>query len=144
MKIARLIPVLALCASNLAAQELPPISAPGGDPYAAVETPVDRCPNGPPLSASESAIAANGSRRLRANYPREAERRGWTGEVHMRLLIGCDGKVKDCTVLKSSGHDVLDKAGCDNMLDYARFSPATDDEGRPVESFHEMSFKFAL
>lgn len=62
----------------------------------------------------------------------------------MRLLIGCDGTVKDCTVLKSSGHDVLDKAGCDNMLNYARFSPATDGEGRPVESFHEMSFKFAL
>lgn len=62
----------------------------------------------------------------------------------MQLLIGCDGKVKDCVVLKSSGHDILDKAGCDNMLNNARFHPALDAEGNPVESLHEMTFSFTL
>ena len=41
-------------------------------------------------------------------YPILAVRARWSGRTDLRVVIGIDGMVKDLSVLKSSGHDVLD------------------------------------
>jgi len=43
------------------------------------------------------------------------------------------GRVKDCRVVKSSGYSILDKATCDLLTRRAKFSPATDEHGNPIE-----------
>jgi protein TonB len=51
----------------------------------------------------------------------QQEREGTTG---FRVTIGVDGRVIDCTVTQSSGHDDLDAATCTNVKRRARFEPA--------------------
>jgi protein TonB len=58
------------------------------------------------------------------DYPSRAlqqEREGTTG---FRVTIGADGRVIDCTVTQSSGHDDLDAATCTNVKRRARFEAA--------------------
>lgn len=63
------------------------------------------------------------------DYPSEALRNEWQGKVGVIVLIFSKGKVIQCYVAESSGHDVLDKAACDGMMKYARFKPVTETEG---------------
>lgn len=42
-------------------------------------------------------------------YPRLAAMRGWEGEVMLRLTIGRDGSLVSVRVLRSSGHEILDR-----------------------------------
>ncbi|MBP9731562.1 MAG: energy transducer TonB [Moraxellaceae bacterium] len=44
------------------------------------------------------------------NYPDEAKRRNLQGNVRLLVAILPSGRVKDITVLKSSGHSILDQA----------------------------------
>ncbi|HQX89574.1 MAG TPA: energy transducer TonB [Moraxellaceae bacterium] len=44
------------------------------------------------------------------NYPDEAKRRNMQGNVRLLVAILPSGRVKDITVLKSSGHSILDQA----------------------------------
>jgi len=48
-------------------------------------------------------------------YPAPARRRGLTGTVHLELLIGPDGGVRDVAVVRSSSHPVLDQAAVDSV-----------------------------
>lgn len=43
-------------------------------------------------------------------YPRIAQKRNWQGTVTLNLNINKTGEIKDVSILKSSGHDVLDNA----------------------------------
>jgi len=73
-----------------------------------------------PVSESERlAAAGDGSLTLGEvlssgneppDYPEEARRRGWEGEVELRLWAGADGKVERVDVTQVSGHPLLDRA----------------------------------
>jgi protein TonB len=67
-----------------------------------------------------------------ADYPREAARRGWEGNVVADLTISPEGRVSACKIVTSSGHGMLDDATCRIMLKRAKFRPASDKQGRPV------------
>jgi len=41
-------------------------------------------------------------------FPLEANIRKWSGKTYIRFIVDWDGKVKDVSVLKSSGYKVLD------------------------------------
>lgn len=66
------------------------------------------------------------------DYPVEAILRNDQGSVQTRVKIGPDGRVRDCSVVQSSGSAALDRATCEILTQRARFTPARDSEGRPT------------
>lgn len=67
------------------------------------------------------------------DYPSSALRNDEEGIVRARLIVGVDGQVRDCTVVRSSGSTALDGATCDIFIRRARFEPARDASGNVVE-----------
>ncbi|MFC7536858.1 energy transducer TonB [Sphingomonas sp. GCM10030256] len=57
------------------------------------------------------------------------------GTVRFRLLVGRDGRVRDCRVTASSGHRGLDAATCQAAVRRLRYAPARNTAGRPVEAW---------
>ena len=78
-------------------------------------------PAGPTATAKPRGKVSNWAN---ANdYPSRAlqqEREGTTG---FRVTIGTDGRVIDCVITQSSGHEDLDAATCTNIKRRARFDP---------------------
>ena len=58
-------------------------------------------------------------------YPRKARRLGFEGVVMLKVLIDENGRVDDLTVLKSSGHSVLDRAASSAVRKWL-FEPGTE------------------
>jgi len=78
------------------------------------------------------------------DYPVSAIRAGAEGTARIGWTIGIDGRAKDCRVLSSSGNADLDKASCDAILLRARYSPALDQHGNPIESYSERRIRWKL
>lgn len=55
-------------------------------------------------------------------YPAVARRRGWCGKLVLGFLLCVDGSVENLTVLKSSGHGILDRAAMQAVVKTAPFS----------------------
>ena len=68
-----------------------------------------------------------------ADYPAEALTHHWQGDVMVDLIVGSDGTVRACTIAQSSGYSILDKATCDVFHQRAKFKPARDNKGKPIE-----------
>ena len=66
------------------------------------------------------------------DYPPSALRNEETGTTAVRLTIGTDGRVSDCTVTASSGSTALDNATCNIIRRRARYTPAQDQAGNPI------------
>ncbi|MDB5318807.1 MAG: tonB family C-terminal domain protein [Phycisphaerales bacterium] len=69
-------------------------------------------------------------RNKKPDYPEVAQRQGWTGTVYLELDLNDRGRVTDARLLRSCGHDVLDKSALDAARTW-RYTPATLN-GRPV------------
>ncbi len=54
------------------------------------------------------------------------------GMVTYRATIGVNGRLSDCSIVKSSGNRALDAATCELALRHVRFRPARDARGRKV------------
>lgn len=67
------------------------------------------------------------------DYPIEAIRAAERGVVRFQLVVGTDGRARDCLILASSGHTPLDEAVCATISARARFVPPRDGAGAPVE-----------
>lgn len=78
------------------------------------------------------------------DFPSEALRLGQEGRVAFVLLVNRDGKVENCTVEASSGVPVLDEATCSVLGKYARFQPATDDQGNRIESRYRSAVAWQM
>jgi len=82
-------------------------------------------------------------RKLRPpRYPPQAVREHHTGRVVLKVLIGVDGKPKDITVEKSSGHRELDRAAIAAVKTWV-FNPGTRN-GVPYEGYALVPFDFNL
>lgn len=55
-------------------------------------------------------LALAGQARRFKRYPAQAMASGWTGTADVRVEVGVDGRPRAATVVKSSGHEALDKA----------------------------------
>ena len=55
-----------------------------------------------------------------------------SGLVGVRILVGPDGSVSNCSIARSSGDASIDSLVCQLTERYVRFSPARDPSGRPV------------
>jgi protein TonB len=80
-----------------------------------------------------------------ADYPPSALQEREQGRPGFRLTVGPDGRVTGCVVLVSSGSPALDSTTCQVMRSRARFSPALDSNGRPVEDQYwgEIAWRIA-
>lgn len=67
-----------------------------------------------------------------SDYPRAALRARAEGSVSVRYTVAADGRVRGCTVTRSSGHAVLDATTCRLIERRFVYRPATNARGEPV------------
>jgi protein TonB len=65
-------------------------------------------------------------------YRRLAQSGMAAGSVAIMIRVNPDGSVSNCRVVRSSGNSTADSLMCQLTLEYIRFSPARDPQGRPV------------
>lgn len=75
-------------------------------------------------------------------YPRRARRRGLEGTVELKFLVTREGSVERVSIVRSSGHEVLDKAAKAAIARW-RFSPALRN-GVPVAAWTGRVIRFRL
>ena len=75
-------------------------------------------------------------------YPREAQRRGESGTVVLRVHIDADGRPRDIDLVEGSGSRSLDRAAVDAVRRW-RFDPAIRN-GRPTEGTLQVPITFRL
>jgi protein TonB len=73
------------------------------------------------------------------DYPARDLREGNEGTTVFRALVGTDGRVTGCEIVRSSGHPGLDAATCRAVAPRARFEPATDENGNKVAGSYSNS-----
>jgi TonB family protein len=78
------------------------------------------------------------------DYPVAALRFEMTGTTAFRLTVDGTGQPSRCDIVESSGFDMLDAATCERVMAKARFSPARDRAGKPVEGRYSNRVRWAL
>jgi TonB family protein len=73
------------------------------------------------------------------DYPVESMGDSEWGVVSTLLRVSATGRVIGCVVTESSGYDTLDKGTCRMLRLRARFDPARDEAGKPVEGEYRMA-----
>ena len=76
-------------------------------------------------------------------YPSLARRRGWEGDVLLRVRVGADGRPREVVVERSSGRRMLDQAASEHVLAKWRFQPALED-GRQVDAWARVPISFRI
>jgi len=95
-------------------------SGKGTGAIAAPPVPVVKAASPPPVAAHEGA---NYLKNPRPAYPEIALRRGWEGQVLLRVRVSSDGRPTTISVVNSSGRDVLDQAAVEAVHGWT-FVPA--------------------
>jgi hypothetical protein len=72
-----------------------------------------------------------------ADYPQEALRKGEQAYPGFMLVVGTDGKPKNCQITSPSPYADLDRTTCALMMTRGRFKPALDSAGRPIISTYK-------
>ena len=79
-----------------------------------------------------------------ADYPAAAIRGDEQGRTSFRLTVGTDGRVKECSIVASSGSSSLDSATCRIMKARAKFTPAKNSNDQVVTDTVQSSIKWVL
>ncbi|MGJ7904077.1 energy transducer TonB [Lysobacter sp. 1R34A] len=77
------------------------------------------------------------------SYPPQAVREGLTGVVELEILVGVDGKPLEVSIVRSSGHRLLDQAARKVVLSRWTFQPAMSN-GQPVQARGRVPIEFKL
>jgi protein TonB len=101
----------------------------------------------PPVAAPAAPAMADRSipqpvRSPAPRYPREAQRRGESGTVLVRVHVGADGEPTGVDLVEGSGSRSLDRAAVDAVGRW-RFDPAIQG-GRPVAGVIQVPITFNL
>ncbi len=96
--------------------------------------PAPPAPPAPPRPVSQAARSRGSLTALFStdDYPQSAIRNEEAGTTSVRLTVGADGRVSDCSVTGSSGSSSLDQTTCSIIRRRARFTPAKDQAGNPI------------
>ncbi|MBP6031522.1 MAG: energy transducer TonB [Sphingobium sp.] len=78
------------------------------------------------------------------DYPSRALREGRSGVVGLRLDVGVDGRVANCSVTSSSGHSDLDATACQLVTRRGRFKPATGTDGAAMADSWSSRFVWRI
>lgn len=76
-------------------------------------------------------------------YPSLAQRRGWEGDVLLRVHVDAGGRAREVEIVRSSGHALLDRSARDQVLQRWRFHPAMRN-GEAVSAWAEVPIRFRL
>ena len=121
------------------------------NPPPVIQTPVYRpappAPAAPPPPRVSQAASAKGnllSLFSDEDYPQSAIRNEESGTTAVRLTIGPDGRVSDCSITSSSGSSSLDSTTCSILRRRARFTPAKDQAGNPISDTYPQRIKWVL
>lgn len=123
------------CEVVLARAHFRPAVGPNGKPIAGQYSTVAnwRLPDAALASTSGADGQAATTLFSADDYPAEAVKNNWEGKVVADLDVSPEGHVSACTIVESSGHEVLDQATCDILRKRAVFKPTTDSNGKPFE-----------
>jgi len=94
--------------------------------------------------AVQRARLTNDPRYRTEDYPASARRANEEGRAEFRVIIGPDGRVSDCFIMRSSGSAALDEATCNVMYIRARYRPARDADGNPTIDADSGSIRWML
>jgi protein TonB len=75
------------------------------------------------------------------DYPARSIARHEEGQVHLKVLVGTDGTVKEARILRSSGSDRLDWAAMTTALHQWRYRPGSRN-GAPEAMWREVKVTF--
>jgi protein TonB len=78
------------------------------------------------------------------DYPVAAVQAMQQGTVRFRVDVNAQGRVTNCTILRSSGSSILDATTCQLMQRRARFTPATDANGNPAPASLDEQYTWKL
>jgi protein TonB len=126
-----------------------PPTVPTPPPPAPVLPRAEVPPPPPPPAPSKARGAtpdglARWSARIQEQYPPRAVRDEIEGRVGVRVTVGPNGRVSDCSVSAGSGSSILDEAACSGMRNYARFNPALDAAGNPTSGSYSTTIVYQL
>lgn len=114
----------------------------------AAPAPVPASPIAPPVVPGQPSkaepMASIPSLVSGQDYPASALRAGEQGQTGYRLTVGTNGRVTDCTITSSSGSAILDSTTCRILRARARFRPARDSKGEPVEGSYRGALTWSL
>jgi protein TonB len=112
----------------------PVVSVPVAPPVVITPTapPAPPAPPPPRIVPPKSAVGNLQGLISTDDYPQTALENEEQGTVSVRLGIGTNGRVTDCSVTGSSGSRTLDSTTCRILKSRARFTPATDQNGSPT------------
>jgi len=78
-----------------------------------------------------------------SDYRRVVRSGDFRGTVYVRYTVEVDGRVRGCTVTRSSGHPGVDTATCRLIEQRFRYRPARDPGGRPIPYVKSTNFYWA-
>ena len=78
------------------------------------------------------------------DYPARDLREENEGVAAFRVVVGTNGRVSACEIVRSSGHPGLDAATCKAVTARARFEPATDENGAKVVGMYGNSVRWQI
>ena len=78
------------------------------------------------------------------DYPARDLREENDGTAVFRVVVGANGRVSACEIVRSSGHPGLDAATCKAVTARARFEPATDADGRQIAGAYGNSVRWQI
>lgn len=78
------------------------------------------------------------------DYPSRDLREGNEGTAIFRAIVGSNGRVSACEIIRSSGHPGLDAATCKAVTSRARFEPATDENGEKMVGTYTNSVRWQI
>jgi len=82
------------------------------------------------------AVKTAGDINSARDYPKKTRELRLGDHVVVALTVGSDGRVRGCRVHRPSRDAEADRITCRLATDRFRFRPATDAQGRPVESIY--------
>ena len=86
---------------------------------------------------------ARWARDIAMSYPKWAALRGHEGSPEVEVVVSAQGTVSSCEITSSSGYAELDENACRSMIQFARFNPALDTEGKPTEGKYVTKITYA-
>jgi protein TonB len=128
---------------------LPPAPSPPTPQPAQEIVPPRIEPPAPPVEKAKTVEPARAKANLASyvsdeDYPSTAIRNEEQGTTRFKLVVGPDGRVKECSVTSSSGSSALDSTTCKLMKQRAKFTPAKNNRGEPTGDIVASAVRWVL
>jgi TonB family protein len=78
------------------------------------------------------------------DYPVSAVISRDQGETHALIDVGVDGQASNCRIIRSSGHEQLDKTTCMVVTERARYEPARNSNGEFIRAPLYLTFRWEM